>query len=65
MTSCDNSACRETAHPESIKPYRPPYGWVWVKGSLFGCGPSFEVEVCSTSCLEAAVDEAIREAEDQ
>jgi hypothetical protein len=65
MTECDNPGCRNTATPESEKPYRPPYGWVVAKGGLFGCGPNFKVEVCSTACLEAAVDDALDRAEER
>jgi hypothetical protein len=65
VTKCDSPACENHDTPECEKPYRPPYGWLTMKGGLFGCGPNIKVEVCSTACLEAAVDNAIAEAEDR
>jgi len=62
---CDNPFCRKTGIPESDKPYRPPYGWLTMKGSFFGSGPSIKVEVCSVECLEKAVNQAAKEASDE
>lgn len=62
MTACDNPRCANTGVPENDKPYRPPYAWLTAKGGFFGCGPSFNVEVCTLPCLEPAIEEAIAEA---
>lgn len=66
MVKCDNPGCRNTEHPESeSKPYVPPYGWLRLKGDFVGTGPAINVEVCSTACLEAAVDNAVAESEER
>ena len=64
---CDNPSCGATETPESEKPYRPPYGWLWIRKATFmGTGPDIDgIEVCSTSCIEAAIDERVKEAEDR
>ena len=59
MTKCDNPGCRMVGSPENEKPYRPPYGWLFLKGAFMGCGPNVSVEVCSLDCLEAAVNEVV------
>lgn len=61
MTKCDNLKCSMAGHPENLKPYRPPYGWLSVKGGFMGCGPDFAVEVCSLACLEPAIRDALDE----
>lgn len=58
MIGCDNPACRNTDHPEEggtkTKP-RPPYGWLTLKGGWYGSGPYFDIVVCSTDCVVAAM----------
>lgn len=63
MTLCDNPRCGSMKAPESIKPYRPPYAWLTLKGGWFGSGPSVSIEVCSLECVEPALEDAAKQQE--
>jgi hypothetical protein len=63
--SCDNPQCTAIGVPEdytSHTKYTAPYGWLVLRGTFIGRGPDIIVEVCNTTCIEAAVVEAIRKA---
>ena len=66
---CDNPSCKEAESAEwwasRGNGHQPPYGWLKMEGYFQGIGPSVTVEVCSTACLEAAVDAAVAESRDQ
>jgi len=61
MIKCDNPDCYAVGAPEFQKPLRTPYGWLTLKGSYFGSGPSIDVTVCRLDCLEAAVYEQTKQ----
>lgn len=64
---CDNMGCPNQADPETYidskgrEIHRPPYGWLHLKGYFMGVGPNVEVTVCSTACLEPAVDRIVEQ----
>ena len=58
MIGCDNPNCQRVGTPENLKPLRPPYGWLTLKGGFFGCGPAIDVTVCSLNCLTDAIENA-------
>lgn len=60
MVGCDNPRCKSLDHPESVKPYAPPYGWIKLTGYVQGHGPALKIEVCSTDCVSPAVEEQRR-----
>lgn len=65
MIACDNPPCAATGEPEHIgrTTHMPPYGWLRVNARIQGTGPAVTVDVCSTACVEGALDNAIQEAQ--
>lgn len=57
MTQCDNPFCKIVDRPESYKPFRPPYGWIVLRGYMQGIMQNFTLVVCSIDCATEAVRE--------
>lgn len=74
LIQCDNPLCKKMGQSESDPPppkgskkaLLPPYAWVVLSGSFFGCGPDFKnVVTCSVECVESAIREAVRQANER
>lgn len=69
-SKCDNPRCDNTEVPESADApagtkYIAPYGWLMLSGFFVGTGPKITVEVCSTACLQPAVDHLVDQDRDR